>query len=306
MTTVEVPGGRLYSSPYIRRLHASKADYVLSPYVPASWWDLAGARKMAKRLQRRGFPALFGWLFVTLTIDPDEFATPQEAYEAGDDRLRRMVFALRECGHYIGRYFWKFELTQAGWPHWHLGFDTRDFIPNEAIQAAWGLGFTKTKRVSKTRDFRYLFKYVCKDVSNLPDWVLDYPRRIRVFQTSAGFYGATTQPRLAREATSELIEKRTTLRQKITHWDTLGTVRVRASLYRGVTVVLREGYIPTFVSRVNEGARPIDAYHLPLTQQDIERYVEPWKPNRRPKSPPSAARSAWGSSRTAPTPLPAV
>jgi hypothetical protein len=282
---------RLHSSPYIRRLHASKADYVLSPYIPASWWDDIGARKMAKRLQRRGFPPLFGWLFVTLTVDQDEFASPVEAYVAGDDRLRRMLHALRESGYHIPRYFWKFELHKSGWPHWHLGLDTRDFIPNEVMAAAWGHGFTKTKRVTKRRDFKYLFKYICKDPGDLPDWVLDFPRRIRVFQTSAGFYGAVTQARIAKESATELIEKRMTLRAKIMHWDTLGTVRVRASMYRGVTVVLREGYISTFVGRVNEGARPIDAYHIPLTSESVERYIEPWKTNRRPKSPPDHPRT---------------
>jgi hypothetical protein len=298
----EIPAGKLFSSPYLRRLHASKADYVLSPYVPASWWDHAGTRKMVRRLMKRGFPQLFGWLFVTLTIDPDEFASPLEAYLAGDDRIRRMIHALRETGYHVSRYFWKFELTKAGWPHWHLCLDTRDFISNEEVASAWGLGFAKTKRVSKRRDFKYLFKYVCKDPGDLPEWVLDFPRRIRVFQTSAGFYGKTTQARIAREATTELIEKRTTLREKITHWDTLGTVRVRASFYRGVTVTVRGGYIETFVRRVNEGARPLDAYHIPLTQTSIERDIEPWKPSRRPKSPPSAPRLISDSCRMALTP----
>ena len=295
-------GSRLYSSPYIRRLHASKAEYVLSPYIPASWWDTLGVRKMVKRLLRRGFPPLFGWLFVTATVDPDQFDSPVEAYLAADDRLRRMIHALRESGYHIVRYFWKFELHRNSWPHWHLGLDTREFIPNEAIEAAWGYGFTKTKRVTKERDFKYLFKYVCKDPGDLPEWVLDFPRRIRVFQTSAGFYGGMTQARLAKESATELIEKRVTLRSKIIHWDTLGTVRSRATVYQGVTVALFHGYVATFVGRVNEGAWPIDAYHIPLTLESVERYIEPWKPNRRPKRPPERPRIISGICRTALTP----
>ena len=96
---------RPFSSPYVRKLMASGADWILSPYIPASWWDEVGARVLGKRLERR-FPSLWGWLFVTVTIDPEQFSSPEAAFIAGSERLRKMMFSLRRVGYHIPRYFW--------------------------------------------------------------------------------------------------------------------------------------------------------------------------------------------------------
>ena len=296
------------SSPYLRRMTASGESMLLSPYHPHSWWHAEGRRSMVKRLQTKGFPQLWGWLFLTLTIDPEEFDSPVKAYEAGCDRVRRMVHALRAVGYPIKRYFSKLELHESGFPHWHLGLDCREFIANEEIESAWGLGFTKTKRVSKTRDFRYLFKYVVKDNGELPEWVLDYPRRIRVFQTSVGFYGEPSSSGGSSANEREDGEKKT-LRVKFSEWSVRGVIRVRELSYRGVAVDLRATYPEIFIRCVESGARALDAYHVPLQIESIEEYILPWKPKQESHSPhrqPSVwdhSRMALISSDDAPSPL---
>lgn len=291
------------SSPYLRRMVASGEDFLLTPYSPHSWWHADGRRAMVRRLEAKGFPPLWGWLFLTLTIDPEEFTSPEgepeyeKAYEAGADRVRRMVHKLREAGYVIERYFSKLELHESGFPHWHLGVDCREYIANEEVQDAWGLGFVKTKRVKKTRDFKYLFKYVVKDNGELPDWVLDYPRRIRVFQTSVGFYG---KPQSSSKSEPSGEAKKKTLRVKFSEWSVRGVVRVRELSYRGIAVDLRATYPEIFIHRVESGARALDAYHIPLHLENIEEYILPWKPKQQqPKSPPPQRRSIWDRSRMA-------
>lgn len=253
---------------------ASGHDYVMAPYAPHSWWHELGRRKMVKRLEARGFPSLFGWLFVTLTIDPDLFATPQAAFEKGRDKIRRAVERLRKQGYNIKRYFVKFELTEAGWPHWHCGFDCKGHIENQDLEEAWGLGFTKIKRVNKPRDFKYLFKYVTKDAGGegVPDWVLDYPKTIRVFQTSNGFFGNTKS-----KPEGETVEREealpVTLRDKWAGWRRRAVIRGRAVGFFGVPVYLRDTFTEIFIQRAEQGQRPLDMYHMPVNIETLQTIV---------------------------------
>jgi hypothetical protein len=272
------------STRYLRRLMAAKEDYILSPYSPHSWWHEQGRQKMVRRLEAKGFPQLWGWLFVTLTIDAERFDSPEMAFRSGSRRIRKMVHELRGRGYEINRYFSKLELHESGWPHWHLGFDCRDYIENGIVEEAWGLGFTKVKRVEKQRDFRYLFKYVVKDAGEIPDWVLDYPKRIRVFQTSVGFYGEQPSRQLGAEA-SEIQVKPATLRQKFAQWMRRGVIRGRAVSYNGHAVELVATYVEIFIERVQSGGRALDAYHLPLNVSEIVEYTKSWQLQNYPNHP---------------------
>lgn len=273
------------SSPYLRRLVASGEQTILSPYLPHSWWHPEGRRSMVKRLEAKGFPPLWGWLFLTLTIDRDQFSDEVTAYEHGVDRIRRVVHRLREAGYPIARYFFKFELQEDGWPHWHVGLDCREFIHNDEVWDAWGLGFTKTLRVKRDRDFRYLFKYVVKDNGEIPEWVLDYQKRIRVFQTSAGFYGEPSKPSADSDSTPA---EPVTLRTKFVEWSTKGTVRIRETNYQAAPVRLTCTYPEIFIQRVESGARALDAYHVGLNVQSIIEYILPWTPRQHRKHPPES------------------
>lgn len=92
------------------------------------------------------------------------------------------------------RYCWKLEVQANGMPHWHSCFLYHRPIPIEAIRAAWELGSIDVERI-KGSSMDYLLKYVSKspfkeEDGGLPDWMLDYPRQIRFWQTSKGFYNS--------------------------------------------------------------------------------------------------------------------
>ena len=282
------------SSPYLRRIHASGHDYVLAPFGPHSWWHELGRPKMVRRLEARGFPNLFGWLFVTLTIDPDLFATPEAAFEKGRDRIRRAVARLRERRDIV-RYFVKFELTEAGWPHWHLGLDCKGHIPNEELEEAWGLGFTKIKRVKKPRDFRYLFKYVTKDSAGegVPDWVLDYPKTIRVFQTSNGFFGQTKTRPKPDEVDEQTQPQPATLREKWAGWRRRAVVRGRAVGFFGRPVHLRDTFTQVFLDQAESGQRPIDMYHMPVSIETLQNIVKDEHSHETRRDPFHSASVCW-------------
>jgi hypothetical protein len=161
----------------------------ISEKIPKTWVLPSGAYLQRKCLEARGFPRnLTGWKMVTLTFrhDNDGIPTPEIAFEEGKKFFSRFVRKLAaHCG--IVRYFWKLELQENGWPHWHFCFQlergSRLPFPDEL--GAWPFGMTKVETIRG--DGSYLLKYVQKDVGPLPDWVQDFSKRIRWFGTSKGF-----------------------------------------------------------------------------------------------------------------------
>ena len=95
---------------------------------------------------------------------------------------------------------------------------------DKVVSGLWGLGFVKVKRV-KGNTWRYLLKYVVKGTGALPSWVLDYPKRIRVFQTSVGFYDSPS-PAAKKAADPEPTGANPrTLRQRFGDWEGSASVR---------------------------------------------------------------------------------
>jgi hypothetical protein len=260
----------------LRRLSRVCKEAVLSAYIPACWWHPQGIRKMVKRLESRGFPWLRGWLFFTLTIDQKKFASEVDAFEAGKDRLRRVIFELRRRGYDIKRYAFKLELQGNGYPHWHLLVDTRAFINENLVTELWGLGYADVKRIKPTK-WKYLFKYVVKSGGEIPDWILDYPKRIRVFQTSPGFF---SKAGLARKAAP--IDERDddqpkptaeTLGQKFKRWSFTGVVRTRSHIQCATKVRLNERFRDLIFAHAENGGRVLDWFNFPVTSQDLLRYL---------------------------------
>jgi hypothetical protein len=179
----------------VRRRDGFRADLICSmelhPYSSESWWTAGGARKKERRLRKAGLPDFANWRFLTLTI-ADRTVSPLQAYLLGKNRIRRFLARLRTA---LGRRFlwcWKLEIhhDDGGYPHWHLLVEYKQRIPEEMlfeIERWWGLGRINVKRVKAT-DIRYVFKYVAKGAEDIPEWVGRHKGRIRVFQTSKGFY----------------------------------------------------------------------------------------------------------------------
>jgi hypothetical protein len=258
---------------HLRKLAEGTSQFVISQYVPASWWHPDGRYKMLRRLELLGMPWLKGWLFFTLTVDQDRFSSPIEAFEKGQDRIRRVIDRLRSRGYSIRRYFFKLELQGNGWPHWHVCVDTRRYIAEEELERIWGYGFVDVKRV-KPNKWRYLFKYVVKGNGPIPDWVLDYPKRIRVFQTSVGFFekrGGESGDE--RPVEREVSDQRGSLREKFDRWETKGRLRRRSEIEKVYTVDLVGTFYSLLLGHVAGGRRVLNHYTVPLTEEEIRTWI---------------------------------
>lgn len=170
---------------------------------PASWWTSRGSMSKRRQLEMRGLPSFKGWLFVTLTIDrrPEQggIDCPEAAYLEGKEKLRRMIWRLRnDFGYDFDRYCWKLEFHKPDafgriYPHWHLLINCRGFMHKDHVERAWSLGHADAKRVRsdrnlETKGFGYVFKYAAKTIENIPDYILDSDKRVRAWQTSENFY----------------------------------------------------------------------------------------------------------------------
>lgn len=214
----------------------------ITPYVVPGFWTVEGALAKVRQLVRRGFPDnLRNWRFVTLTLDRERYPDPEEGYEKGLRQLRELIYRLRKK-YRIKRWCWKLEFHEADeegniWPHWHLLLEYKRPIPLDEVLELWGKGRVEVKGVTDAR-FDYLFKYVTKAVSELPDWVLDRAQ-MRLFQTSMHFFPSASggeekeekpSPRpsggdLTGDTQNERIGKSATLRERIHKWSHLVTGR---------------------------------------------------------------------------------
>jgi hypothetical protein len=171
----------------------------------------------------------------------DRMISAQEAYVRGKERIRRFLACLRKA---LGRAFlwcWKLEFHHdgEGYPHWHLLIEYRKQIPQDMLSELerwWGLGRINVRRI-KAQDIGYLFKYVTKAAEDVPLWVGSHKGRMRVFQTSRGFY-TERRPRPAKhekaKATAEKIDLFTRMeadkrKARMVMTDLLGNTRHRVA-----------------------------------------------------------------------------
>ena len=196
---------------------------ILRPYNPASWFHPVGIRKVLAKLEPR-LPDVTGMLFLTFTFNPALFADPSLAFETGRDRLRRIFFKLRHGVEWKGKtylidapYCVKVEFHANGWAHFHVVFLTRRYLPGELLNTLWELGRTNVGRI-RNKTFRYLLKYVTKGC-DLPAWVLGR-QRLRVFQSSRGFYRPSVETPAEERQSEPLGYKRrqTTLGERLENW----------------------------------------------------------------------------------------
>ncbi len=183
---------------------------VLREYIPASWFHPLGVFKVNKRLEGR-LPNVAGKLHLTFTLDREKFSGPSQGFDVSRDKLRKVFYRLRKGIVWEGKlyridvpYCVKLEFHEDGWPHFHVIFLTRRFLPKELLDEVWGLGFTFVQRISD-EDFRYLLKDVSKS-GEAPEWILDR-KRVRVFQSSRGFLQPVEKKSTEDGKTDEQIEK---------------------------------------------------------------------------------------------------
>lgn len=206
----------------------------LHPFNPPSWFHETGIHKVVKRLEPR-LPAVGGSLFLTFTVDPKEFQDAESGFEWSRNHLRKVFYALRKGVEWEGKrfridapYCVKVEFHQSGWPHFHVIFLTRRFLPGGLVNELWACGRTNVERIS-TEKFRYLLKYVTKP-GDLPEWVLNR-ERFRVFQSSRGFLkplntgGQTEKTDKPEGEELEVKREASTIGQRLERWRRMGLIR---------------------------------------------------------------------------------
>ena len=171
-------------------------DIYIKEYVPRSWFHPKGVYKTVGRIKDR-LPDVSRCLFATFTIDRQSFIEkgmgPSEAFDLTRDRVRKVFFKLRKGVKWEGKVYRitspyctkvEFHDDEDGWPHYHLIWLTKRFVPVDMLKALWSFGRTNLQRISN-EDFDYLLKYVCKN-GRVPEWLKDRDK-IRIFQPSRGF-----------------------------------------------------------------------------------------------------------------------
>lgn len=165
-------------------------------FIPRSWFHPKGIFKVVARFAHR-LPNVSRCLFATFTIDRKAMQSkgygPSESFDITRDRIRKMFYKLRRGVKWNGKVYridaeyctkLEFHDDEEGWPHFHVIWLTRRFVPVELLEELWGYGFVNLRRI-KNKDFQYLLKYVCKG-GQVPEWIHDR-QRIRIFQPSRGF-----------------------------------------------------------------------------------------------------------------------
>jgi hypothetical protein len=215
----------------VQRMSAIAAEQTIKEFIPASWFHPLGIFKVLARIWDR-LPDVSGKLFLTLTLDPKNYASEEVAFEDSRKWMRKVFYQLRHGVQHEGKtyvidapYCVKVEFHESGWVHYHVIFLTRRFLPKELLAELWGLGWVKVQRITNS-DFHYLLKYVTK-TEELPRWILKR-KRLRVFQTTKGFLKPL--PKVERfDVLDQLKEKRKrasyTMDERFWRWACMGVIR---------------------------------------------------------------------------------
>lgn len=209
-------------------------EQTIKEFVPASWFHPVGIFKVLARFWDR-LPDVSGKLFLTFTLDPQNYADEEAAFEDSRAWLRKVFYQLRQGIEHEGKtytiaapYCIKVEFHESGWVHYHALFLTRRFLPKELLAELWGLGWVKVQRITNT-DFHYLLRYVTKP-DDLPEWVKKR-KRLRVFQTTRGFLkqAAETTPARPKNEPDTLKPKlhraSYTMDERFWRWACMGVIR---------------------------------------------------------------------------------
>ena len=179
-------------------------ERVLKEYIPRSWFHPKGIYKVVERLKPK-LPNVNGCLFVTLTLDrnyfKEQWIIPSQAYDQTRGHIRKIFHKLRKGVLWEGKEYKisspycvkvEFHDDPEGWPHYHIIWLSRRFVPSELITSLWTHGRTNIKRINN-KEFNYILKYVCKS-GKVPKWVRR-KKGIRIFQSSKGFLKEEVNPK---------------------------------------------------------------------------------------------------------------
>ena len=213
---------------------------IIKEFVPRSWFHPKGVYKVVERLKDR-LPNVNGSLFATFTLDRTYFQMneigPSEAFDLSRSHIRKVFYKLRKGIIWEDKLYKtqspyctkvEFHDDEEGWPHFHIIWLTKRFIPAELIASLWGYGRTNVKRITNT-EFNYLLKYVCKSDS-VPSWVGE-KKLVRIFQSSKGFLKPIEKPKKEKNPNPIQRPKRT-----------FQTIKERMEKYRKMALLIDERF----------------------------------------------------------------
>jgi hypothetical protein len=115
----------------------------------------------------------------------------------------------------------EFHDDDEGWPHFHIIWKTKRFVPCDLIEKLWGLGRINVKRITNS-EFNYILKYVCKS-GRIPTWV-KRRSQIRIFQSSKGFLLPLDKKKPVSKRTTSSLQRTSNIRQRLNKWKNQGLV----------------------------------------------------------------------------------
>ena len=197
---------------------------IVAPCRCRSWHCPKCQRRLGEDLLQRCVTAIANFrniLMLTLTLNRDLFPDAQSAYSYL--KLKRCVGEVMrklyrskhpQMKMHSKKYLQVLEWQADGWPHFHLAVDA-SHIPSEELSRLWNslappqdqpgscsplsLGYTWVSwEVCSSHcadgTARKLLKYITQPDHIVPQWVLDAPFRIRMYETSRGLFVNAAAP----------------------------------------------------------------------------------------------------------------
>ena len=197
---------------------------VVAPCRCRSWHCTKCQRRLGEELLQRCVPAIANFkniLMLTLTLNRDLFPDAQSAYgylkskRCVGEVMRKLYRSKHpQIRMHSKKYLQVLEWQADGWPHFHLAVDA-SYIPFEELSRLWNslappqdqadscspllLGYTwvsKEVYSSYCADgtARKLLKYITQPDHSVPQWVLDAPFSVRMYETSRGLFVNPSAP----------------------------------------------------------------------------------------------------------------
>lgn len=157
----------LATCPHAQTLSGYRGDPPLEHIMPLpckQWSCRYCAQRKIRTLAAKTREAMPNRL-CTLTVDPKLYADPRAAFDATRDKIPRLIDQLRKRFGDL-QYLRITELTNSGWPHYHLLIRS-GYLPHQVIKSAWhdltGAIIVDIRQVPKTWSaVSYLTKYLTK------------------------------------------------------------------------------------------------------------------------------------------------
>ncbi len=144
-----------------------------------NWFTSHGVYLKQKALAKEGFPMCDNWMMITLTIDQNQFSSPEEAYDflldsKNSGRNNRVAKYMRDVSAKLVSwgYFeeakhcvsWrKLEFQTNGWPHWHIFTNILKRLTKPQLRTVcemWSYGRVRYDKLDSNA--HYAFKYAFK------------------------------------------------------------------------------------------------------------------------------------------------